>query len=232
MQQIFGDQQCHSVLLYVDDIAVFSSNVEQHLERLTVVLGWLQHQGLKVKLSKCSFFQKEVCYLEHVISGDGVATYPSKIKVVANWPTPTTVSELWSFLGFANYYRYFVDDFAKIAALLHGAVTHCDTRAGKRSDCGLVACWTDEFQLSFEALKVRLTTAPVLAYADFSQPFILEVDVSHGGLGAVISQMKAGKVKPIAYASRGLRPAEWNMANYSSMKLEFLALKWAMTDKF
>lgn len=86
--------------------------------------------------------------------------------------------------------------------------------------------------MSFEAIKTKLTTAPVLAYADFSIPFILEVDASHGGLGAVLSQEQGGKVRPIAYASRGLRPTERNMANYSSMKLEFLGLKWAMTEKF
>lgn len=90
----------------------------------------------------------------------------------------------------------------------------------------------EESNKNFETLKVKLTTAPVLAYADFSLPFILEVDASHGGLGAVLSQAQAGKVRPIAYASRGLRPTERNTANYSSMKLEFLALKWAMTDKF
>jgi len=92
--------------------------------------------------------------------------------------------------------------------------------------------WKEEFRDSFEALKTKLTNARVLAYADFSRPFILEVDSSYGGLGAVLSQEQKGKVRPIAYASRGQRPTERNMANYSSMKLEFLALKWAMTEKF
>ena len=92
--------------------------------------------------------------------------------------------------------------------------------------------WTEECRHSFEAFKTRFTTAPVLAYTDFTLPFILEVDASHGGLGAVLSQEQDGKVRPIAYASRGLRPTERNMSNYSSMKLEFLALKWAMTEKF
>ena len=92
--------------------------------------------------------------------------------------------------------------------------------------------WTGEHQRSFEALKCKLTTAPMLAYADFSLPFILEVDASHGGLGAVLSQELDGKVQPIALASRSLRPAESNPVTYSSMKLEFLALKLAMTEKF
>lgn len=230
MQRIFGDQQCQSLLLYLDDIVVFSSTIEQHLERLKVVLERLQCEGLKAKLSKCSFFRKEVHYLGHVISADGVSTDPAKIEVVANWPFPATASELRSFLGFASYYRRFVEGFAKLAAPLHRAVAECG--GTKKPDQRFSRCWTEECNKNFETLKAKLTTAPVLAYADFTLPFILEVDASYGGLGAVLSQTQAGKVRPIAYASRGLRPTERNMANYSSMKLEFLALKWAMTEKF
>lgn len=96
----------------------------------------------------------------------------------------------------------------------------------------LSAAWTEDCERCFEGLKRKLVEAPVLAYANFSLPFILDVDASHSGLGAVLSQEQDGKVRPIAYASRGLKPAERNMNNYSSMKLEFLALKWAMTEKF
>ncbi|XP_049909748.1 retrovirus-related Pol polyprotein from transposon 412 [Epinephelus moara] len=233
MQRIFGDQQCQSLLLYLDDIVVFSSTVEQHLERLKVVLGRLQQEGLKAKLGKCLFFQKQVHYLGHVISGNGVSTDPSKVEAVANWPIPTTAPELRYFLGFASYYRWFVEGFAKLAAPLHKAVAACGNgKSGRKTDQQLLRCWTDKCHQSFAALKAKLTTTPVLAYADFALPFILEVDASHGGLGAVLSQVQAGKVRPIAYASRGLRPTERNMVNYSSMKLEFLALKWAMTEKF
>lgn len=233
MQRIFGDQQCQSLLLYLDDIVVFSSTVEQHLERLKVVLDRLRNEGLKAKLSKCSFFQKEVSYLGHVISGEGVSTDPGKIEVVANWPMPTTVLELRSFLGFASYYQRFVEGFARVAAPLHKAVAEfAGAKTSKRSGRGGSLCLSSECQQSFEALKRKLTTAPVLAYVDFSLPFILEVDASYGGLGAVLSQEQAGKVRPVVYVSRGLRPTERNMENYSSMKLEFLALKWAMTEKF
>ncbi|XP_035796548.1 retrovirus-related Pol polyprotein from transposon 412 [Amphiprion ocellaris] len=233
MQRIFGDQQCQSLLLYLDDIVVFSSTVAQHLDRLEVVLRRLQQEGLKAKLTKCAFFQREVHYLGHVTSDQGVATDPSKVEVVANWQPPTTISELRSFLGFASYYRRFVEGFAKLAAPLHRLVAELGgSKSGKRLKHVLAEKWSDERQQSFEALKTKLTTAPVLAYADFSLPFILEVDASHGGLGAVLSQEQGGKVRPIAYASRGLWPTERNMDNYSSMKLEFLALKWAMTEKF
>lgn len=233
MQRIFGDQQCQSLLLYLDDIVVFSSTVRQHLERLDVVLGRLQNEGLKAKLSKCHFFQREVHYLGHVISDQGVATDPGKIDVVANWPVPATALDLRSFLGFASYYRRFVDGFAKLAAPLHRRVAELTgNRSRKRAAQNIAGPWTEECQQSFEALKAKLTSAPVLAYADFSLPFILEVDASHAGLGAVLSQEQEGKVRPIAYASRGLRLTERNMSNYSSMKLELLALKWALTEKF
>ena len=152
--------------------------------------------------------------------------------MVANWPIPTTASELRSFLGFASYYR-FVEGFAKLAAPLHKVVAEFGhAKTGKKSERGVIRCWTDECQQSFQALKTTLTTAPVLAYADFSLPFILEVNASHGGLGAVLSQEKAGRVRQIAYSSRGLRPIERNMVNYSSMKLKFFPFKWAMTEKF
>lgn len=199
MQRIFGDQQCQSLLLYLDDIVVFSSTVKQHLERLEVVLGRLQQEGLKAKLSKYAFFQKEVRYLGHVISNQGVSTDPNKVEVMANWQAPTTISELRSYLGFASYYRRFVEGFATLAAPLHKLVATLGSKRSRRT-VSVTESWTEECSRSFEALKFKLTTAPVLAYADFSLPFILEVDASYGGIGAVLSQEQGGKVQPIAYA--------------------------------
>lgn len=237
MQRLFGDQQCQSLLLYLDDIVVFSTTVSQHLERLELVLNRLHSEGLKAKLSKCTFFQRKVKYLGHVVSDQGVATDPSKIEAVAQWRSPNNVTELRSFLGFASYYRRFVEGFAKLAAPLHKLVAEHTGPKGKplgkkNLDHNFSSAWTEACQASFEALKNKLVSAPVLAYADFSLPFILEVDASYGGLGAVLSQEQGGKVRPVAYASRGLRPPERNMINYSSMKLEFLALKWAVSEKF
>lgn len=231
MERLFGDQRHQSVLLYLDDIIVFSSSVQQHLQRLRVVLGRLKTEGLKVKLEKCAFFQEEVSYLGHVISSRGVATDPKKIEAVAQWPHPTTVSELRTFLGFVSYYRRFVEGFAKLAAPLHKVVAMLT--GGKSSKRGqeITTVWSEQCEEAFQVLKCVLTTAPVLAYADFTRPFILEVDASHGGLGAVLSQEFDGKIRPVAYASRSLRPSERNNATYSSMRLEFLALKWAMGKK-
>ncbi|KAL7834382.1 hypothetical protein SRHO_G00286290 [Serrasalmus rhombeus] len=207
--------------------------IAQHLEWLDLVLGRLQQEGLNAKLEKCSFFKQEVSYLGHVISSQGVATDPSKIEAVASWRRPGTVSELRSFLGFTSYYRRFVEGFAKLAAPLHKLVAElAGTKSRKGLERSFSSSWSERCQYSFDELKRRLTTAPVLAYADFNLPFILEVDASHSGLGAVLSQEQGGKVCPVAYASRGLRLTERNMTNYSSMKLELLALKWAMTEKF
>ena len=233
MQRLFGDQQCQSLLLYLDDIVVFSSSVAEHLARLELVLGRLQKEGLKAKLEKCAFFQPKVKYLGHVISQDGVSTDPSKVEAVADWKRPENVTELRSFLGFASYYRRFVEGFAKMASPLHKLVAEVAGSKHKRgSGRPLGEVWTRQCEQSFETLKAKLVTAPVLAYADFSKPFILETDASYSGLGAVLSQESEGGVRPVAYASRGLRPTERNMTNYSSMKLELLALKWAMTEKF
>ncbi|KAL7852922.1 hypothetical protein SRHO_G00187070 [Serrasalmus rhombeus] len=234
MERMFGDCRYQSVLLYLDDVIVFSANVEQHLERLGEVFSRLQKQGLKVKLSKCHFFQRQVNYLGHVVSREGVATDPAKIEVVKKWKRPSHLAELRSFLGFASYYRRFVEGFSKLAAPLHQLVGKIGgaRRKGKTLPISLAAFWDEVCEQAFQSLKERLTSAPVLAYADFSKPFVVEVDASHGGLGAVLSQEHDGKVRPIAFASRGLRPAERNMDNYSSMKLELLAVKWAVTEKF
>ncbi|KAL4004410.1 P2Y purinoceptor 4 [Sarotherodon galilaeus] len=166
-QRMFGDQQCQSLLLYLDDIIVFSSSVSQHLQRL------------KMKVN----------YLGHVISCEGVSTDPAKVDAVAKWQCPRSVSELRSFLGFASYYRRFVEGFATLAAPLHQVVAKlAGTKTKKGSGQSLSAIWTPQCEESFEALKAKLVSAPVLAYVDFARPFILEIDASHSGLGAVLSQ--------------------------------------------
>ncbi|XP_076848812.1 uncharacterized protein LOC143496528 [Brachyhypopomus gauderio] len=230
MERMFGDQNCQSLLLYLDDIIVFSSDLDQHLSRLELVLNRLGQAGLKAKLEKCCFFRRQVRYLGHLVSDKGVSTDPEKVSAVANWPRPTSVSELRSFLGFASYYRRFIQGFSKMAAPLHRLVAEVGgTKIRKGHGPRLLDLWVEQCETSFQTLKRKLVDAPTLAFANFSLPFILEVDASHQGLGAVLSQEQDGRVRPVAYASRSLNP---NEKLYSSMKLEFLGLKWAMTEKF
>ena len=220
-----------SLLLYLDDVVVFSTSIEQHLQRLELLVQRLQKENLKVKLSKCCFFLKQVKYLGHVVSDDGVATDPNKIAAVAQWKCPETVKELKSFLGFASYYRRFVSVFSQIASPLNSLAAKL-TSKDKRVKNSIKPHWTKTCHAAFQTLKQKLTAAPVLAYADFNKPFILDIDASHDGLGAVLLQEWEGRVRPIAFASRSLRRTERNMQNYSSMKLEFLAFKWAVAEKF
>ncbi len=234
MERMFGDCRYQSVLLYLDDLIVFSSSVQQHLKRLEEVFSRLQKQRLKIKMSKCHFFQTQVKYLGHVVSTEGVSTDPDKVAAVRDWRTPSNLAELRSFHGFSSYYRRFIAGFAQMAAPLHQVVAQLNV-AGKRGKTPrkpLGSYWNEECGDYFLQLKQALISAPVLAYADFQKSFVLEIDASHSGLGAVLSQEHEGKLRPVAFASRGLRPSEKNMQNYSSMKLEFLALKWAVSEKF
>lgn len=234
MERLFGDCRYQSVLLYLDDVIVFSSSVQQHLERLEQVFSRLENQGLKVKLSKCNFFQKRVEYLGHVVSADGVSMDPDKVAVVRDWMQPCNLAELRSFLGFASYYRRFIAGFSTMASPLNRLVAKLlpPGKTGKTPRKPLAEFWDLECEQSFLKLKTALITTPVLAYADFQQPFVLEVDASHGGLAAVLSQEHGGKLRPIAFASRSLKPTERKMHNYSSMSLELVALKWAVAEKF
>ncbi|KAL8603295.1 hypothetical protein ACOMHN_017408 [Nucella lapillus] len=222
------------ILVYLDDILVYNKTFKEHLECLRHVLTRLQELGLKLNPDKCNFCRRSVQYLGYTVLSDGVATDEEKVEVVRRWPVPKTLQELRSFLGFASYYRRFVAGFAKISGPLHSLVGKVYQRSkghgGKKAE--LNDGWTLECQQAFEGLWQALTTAPVLAYADYSQAFILETDASLKGLGAVLSQDQDGKRRVIAYASRTLRPTKKNMINYSSMKLELLALKWAVTEKF
>ena len=235
MQDMFRDELFRVLIVYLDDILVYSKTVDEHIERLEMVFQKLQQHGLRLELRKCAFFQKKVKFLGHEISAAGIATDPEKVRAVVEWPVPTTTRDLRSFLGFASYYRKFVKGFAQIARPLHQLLADCEPgpMRKRRKLTSLEQPWRDDpkLQQAFDELRKALTTAPVLGYADYSLPFVLETDASNDGLGAVLSQIQDGRSKVIAYVSRGLRGGEKNMANYSSKKLELLALKWAVTEK-
>ena len=241
MEMCLGDQ-LFITLLYSDDICIFASSIDQMLDCIQPVFNRLESFNLKIKPSKSSFFQTEVLFLGYILTGNCIKCNPDKIDKVKNWPIPKNLKELLSFIGLASYYTQFIKDFAKIAGCLHdllGPTASKKTSKRKQTihspvDYQADIVWTEEYNEAFELLKEKLTTAPVLAYPDFKKPFVVETDASLKGLGAVLMQKddENNAVKVIAYASRSLQPSEKSMKNYSSAKLELLALKWVVTEKF
>lgn len=234
MSATMNDLIFQVMLVYLDDILVYGSSFQEHLARLDQVFSRLGEAGLKLKPSKCKFLRKEVAYLGHVVSAEGVATDSGKIQAVKDWPVPNSAKQLSSFMGFCGYYRRYVKDFSKISGPLHDLVTCCKQELRQKGHLNTMfkEKWLPCHTQAFHTLKERLTTAPVLGYADYGLPFTVECDASHDGLGAVLSQVQGGQRRVISYASRRLRRSEKNCSNYSSMKLELLALKWAVTEKF
>ena len=230
MERCLQDIHLQECLIYLDDVIIFSSTLEEHLERLEHVFSRLRECGLKLKPSKCSFFQEQIKYLGHVVSASGIHTDPAKVSAIKTWPVPSNVNEVRRFLGFASYYRRFVRNFAQIARPLNSLLPPTRTKKGKQNNLEYSPwCWEVEQQTAFDTLIEALSSPPVLGFADFSLPFELHTDASTSGLGAVLYQVQKGKRRVIAYASRSLSKSE---QNYSTHKLEFLALKWAVTEKF
>uniref|UniRef100_A0A8C7YJX3 Gypsy retrotransposon integrase-like protein 1 n=1 Tax=Oryzias sinensis TaxID=183150 RepID=A0A8C7YJX3_9TELE len=239
MEKCMADLNLKQVLVFLDDLIIFSSTLEEHEERVMRVLHRLKKYGLKLSMGKCKFFQTSVRYLGHIVSERGVETDPDKISALKSWPIPRTLKELKSFLGFAGYYRRFIKGYAAIARPLNNLTRGYGTprKSGlKRPNAKMQDVkqpfgerWTSECQHAFETLIDQLTTAPVLGFADPKKPYILHTDASSTGLGAALYQEQDGHLKVIAYASRGLSSSE---ARYPAHKLEFLALKWSITEKF
>ena len=227
MERVIADLNLKTCLVYLDDIVIFSRTIEEHIERLNEIFQRLQEAGLKLKPAKCKFLQKRLKYLGHIVSADGVECDPDLTKDLLTWKTPTNVKEIQRFLGFSGFYRRYVQDFAKIAKPLHLLTGTVKGKNGKKHPVPWT--WETPQQEAFDTLIKRLTEPPILAYPDYSVPFELRVDASLNGLGAVLCQPQDGLIRVIAYASRGLKRAE---RNYSSNKLEYLALRWAVTQKF
>ena len=204
------------VSVYLDDVLVFSKTLEDHLKQLDLVISHLKTVGLKLNPSKCYFMRKEVTYLGHVITSSGLKPNLQRIEVVKEYRPPKDVKGLRRFLGLVSYYRRFIPGFAKIAHPLHNL-----TRKEQKFK------WSGECQQAFDALILKLTQAPVLAYPQFNKSFVLETDASVTGLGAVLSQEQDdGQLHPVAYASRALSP---NEKNYAITELETLAVVWAIS---
>jgi len=199
MNSVFMPELDKFVVVFIDDILIYSKNEEEHAEHLRIVLQRLREHKLYAKFTKCEFWLKEVPFLGHVISENGISVDPSKIQDVLNWEAPTSVPEIRSFLGLAGYYRRFVPDFSKIAKPM--------TELLKK---GVKFNWNDKCDQAFLTLRKLLTSAPVLAQPDITRPFDVYCDASGTGLGCVLMQDR----RVIAYASRALRRHEENYATH------------------
>jgi len=199
MERVLEGLQWKAALVYLDDVLVFGNTFEEEFGRLEEVLRRLRSANLKLSPKKCTFFQHEVSFLGHVVGQEGVRTDPLKVTAVEGWPVPTDVAGVRSFLGLCSYYRRFVPRFATIAAPLHQL-----TRKGARF------LWDEACQQAFEALKRALVDAPVLPYPDPSLPYLLDTDASAEGVGAVLSQVKEGQERVVAYFSTKFSKPERN----------------------
>ena len=187
MNRIFKEFLDKFVIVFIDDILVYSRSREEHAEHLRITLQILKEKELYAKFKKCEFWLEKVSFLGHVVSQDGISVDPTKVEAVNNWSRPTNVTEIRSFLGLAGYYRRFVEGFSKIAMPL--------TQLTRKSNKFI---WTDECEKSFQELKQRLISALVLTIPLGTEGFVIYSDASKQGLGCVL--MQNGKV--IAYASR------------------------------
>ncbi|KAL0560422.1 hypothetical protein IC582_000827 [Cucumis melo] len=210
MNRVFREFLDTFVIVFIDDILIYSKTEAEHEEHLRLVLQTLRDNKLYAKFSKCEFWLKQVSFLGHVVSKDGVSVDPAKIEVVTGWTRPSTVSEVRSFLGLAGYYRRFVENFSHIATPL--------TQLTRK---GAPFVWSKACEDSFQNLKQKLVTAPVLTVPDGSGSFVIYSDASKKGLGCVL--MQQGKV--VAYASRQLKSHE---QNYPTHDLELAAVVFAL----
>lgn len=228
------------MLVFIDDIIIFSDTLEEHEARLFKVLQRLKEYGLKLSLEKYKFFQSSVRYLGHVVSVNGVETDPGKVKALKTWPPPKTLKELRSFLGFSGYYCRFIKDYSRLVKPLNDLTAGYPPLHKQRKKKSqnipnhnphepFGSRWTSTCQQAFEIIIEKLSTAPVLAFANSKLPYILHTDASTTGLDAALYQEQEGRLRAIAFASRGLSRSE---SKYPAHKLEFLALKWAVMDKF
>lgn len=214
MDNILQGLQGERCFVYLDDIVVFASSLQEHEDKLREVFERLQKHQLKIQPDKCEFLRREVAYLGHIISNEGVKPSPSKVDAVQNFPIPKSCKDIKAFLGLTGYYRRFIPNFSKLTKPLTSLL---------KKDVTFI--WGEPQQKAFEECKHILTNPPILQYPDFSKEFVLTTDASLYAIGAVLSQGEVGKDLPIAYASRTLNKAE---TNYSTIEREALAIIWAV----
>ena len=214
MNQVFATEINKFILVYLDDILIFSETIEEHWDHLRTALERLRKARLYGRIHKCDFLKTRVDYLGYEVSEQGVHASPEKVKAVVNWPRPQSVHDVRSFLGLASYYRRFIHGFSQIA----GPLTELTRSKAKWH-------WDDAQENSFLALKISLATAPVLRLPDFDHQFVVTTDASDVAIGAILQQDVGMGLQPIAFASRKLQQAE---VRYSAYERELLGIVWAL----
>ena len=225
MQNCLSELNLSFAMVYLDDVIVYSEMPEDHLTWLQAMFDCFAHHGLKLKPSKCHFFKEEIMYLGHEISAKGMLPRQKGVEEIAWMGPSTTYTWIRKFIGATGYFCHFIKNFARIAKPLNDLLG-CRNSKMKNHPVMLIPAAEEVFYM----LKKKCATAPVLAFTDLKRSFLLEMDALKYGLGAILQQMQEdGKYHLVTYASRALHGSK---ANYHSSKLEFLALKWAVTEQF
>ena len=225
MQNCLGELNLSYCLIYLDNIVIFSQTTEEHLHCLCIIFDWFREYNLKLKPSKCDFFWIKITCLAHWVLKDGVCPSNLNLEAITECTLPWTYTEVHAFLSLVGHYRRFIKGFAQITQPLSVYLT--GEGASRKLEW---VSLTKGAMKAFKALKQACMTAPILSYADYTKLFLLETDVSKEALGAVLLQKQVdGQYHPITYGSRALMSHE---KNYHSTKLEFLALKWEVTEHF
>ncbi len=210
MQIVLSGLIWTDVLCYLDDCCVIGKDFSHHLSNLRKVLNRFRKHNLKLKPKKCAFFQSEIAFLGKLVSRDGVAIHPDKVKAVKKWPRPKSVKDVESFLGFANYHRAHIEHYAHVSAPLYELT-------GPR----VKFAWDDKHEDAFNAVKELLLHAPVLSFPDTEREFILDTDASDQCIGAELVQIFDGVEKVVQYGSFSLTPSQ---RNYCTTRKELLAI--------
>jgi RNase H-like domain found in reverse transcriptase/Reverse transcriptase (RNA-dependent DNA polymerase) len=216
INDVFRDYVDKFMLVYLDDVLIFSRSAEEHKERVELVLKRLRDEKLFAKLSPCEFNKPSVTFLGHVVGQEGLSMERKEVQCVLQWPRPTTKLQVPSILGFANYYRRFIKGFSQIAAPISNI-----TRAKN------AFWWSEKHDKSFAALKNAFTIAPVLKIPDSTKPYIVKIDASRSRIGALSGQEAEGGWHHVAFTSRKLQPAE---ENYPVHDLELMAIVYALHE--
>lgn len=216
MNLLLADLQWEKCLVYLDDILIFSETFDEHLERLTLVFTKIKQAGLKLREEKCNFALSHTNYLGYVASIKWREPNPNKIESVRNFPRPTDVTKVKSFLGLCSYYRRYIRNFVQIVEPLNSL-----PKKNSRFR------WSEEQEMAFNELKKALCEATLLVYPNYNLPFLLQTDASGQGIAAILAQENNEQEYPIAFASRAMRDAD---KNYPVFEQEALAIVWGYSQ--